>query len=131
MDAIPGLTAQQMMAASVFVYFLMKWLKSLDWYMKLVKEFPASDAWTYRIVAAVLSFIAAVGVNVMVQPDPVSGGWMVAATIPHPMKIWESVSLFDWGTVFGVQQYVYESTRTAAERKPLKTVKKPAKKNGE
>jgi hypothetical protein len=115
MDTVPGLTFQQMSAAAAVVYFLMKWLKRQEWYRNSVKNFPAADVWAYRLVAAFLSLVTAVGINWAFAANPTTGGWDLNIAFPNVNTMWAGFTTFDWASIFGLQQLVYEGTRKPQE----------------
>jgi hypothetical protein len=111
---MPTLTFQQIAAASAVVFYLMRWMKTQEWYQNFVTSFPAADRWVYRGVAIVLSLITSIGITSIWQADPNTGGWILTLNIPSPEALWNNFSTINWATIFGAQQVIYDATRRPA-----------------
>ncbi len=101
-EVVPYLTS-----AAIIVY-VQQWLKTRDLYATLEHNFPGAAKWTHRMVAAVGAGGMAIGIHVTFMGDA-STGWHFSGTIPDVWTMLHAIG--DFGKVYVLQQYMYDSTR--------------------
>ena len=99
------------LSGAAAIMYVQRWLKSFDWYAAFVRAVPGADKWANRIVAGVGSLIVALGIHWAFSGNLIEGGTL---TVQIPKLVELSHGFFDWGKLYVLQQWAYESTSRAA-----------------
>lgn len=100
----------QVISGIALMYF-QSWLKRFNWYKAFVTAFPAADKYVHRLVAALGSFLVALGITYSMTGDS-SSGWQVVLNIPNADALVSAV--WNFVQVFVTQQAAYDMTRRPA-----------------
>ena len=94
--------------SGIVLMYMQSWLKRLDWYKAFVTAFPAADKYVHRMVAALGSFIVALGITYTMTGDA-TNGWQLTLGIPNASALLQAAWAFV--QVFVSQQVAYDVTR--------------------
>jgi hypothetical protein len=90
------------------IFILQDWVKTQQWYRRLVKAFPGADKWAHRSVAGLGSFVTGVGIHWTYTGSLLAGG-VFTAQLPPLLNILSNLvhTGSDVGGIYIMQQVIY------------------------
>lgn len=92
----------------LIVMMFQDWLKRFNWYGTFVRNFPAADKYVQKMIAAVFSLVAAVGVTLSAHGSLTTGGQI---TIAYPEAHVMAAGVWNFVVTYVAQNFAYRSTR--------------------